>query len=73
VAEYVVGSREIGQREGGDHPMSSLAATTSSRDPYPLSTEMVRLAEDGTMFKIARLRKTIEARFRAEILVLACG
>jgi hypothetical protein len=73
VAEHVVGSREIGQRGGSDHPMSSLATTTATRDRYPLSTEMVRLAEDGTMFKIARFRKTIEARFRAEILVLACG
>jgi hypothetical protein len=33
--------------------MPSLAATTSSLDPYP-STEMVRLVEDGVMFKIAR-------------------
>src|SRR5207248_11283504 len=41
---------------GGDHPMPSLAATTSSLDPYP-STEMVRLAEDGAMFKIARFEK----------------
>ena len=36
--------------------MPSLAATTSSLDPYP-STEMVRLAEDGVMFKIARFGK----------------
>jgi hypothetical protein len=36
--------------------MPSLAATTSSLDPYP-STEMVRLAEDGAMFKIARFEK----------------
>lgn len=42
--------------------MPSLAATTSSLDPYP-STEMVRLAEDGAMFKIARFEKTIQARF----------
>ena len=41
---------------GGDHPMPSLAATTSSLDPYP-STEIVRLAEDGAMFKIARFEK----------------
>jgi len=35
---------------------------------------MVRLAEDGAMFKIARFRKTIEVRSRAtKILVLACG
>jgi len=44
------------EARGGDHPMPSLAATTSSLDPYP-STEMVRLAEDGAMFKIARFEK----------------
>jgi hypothetical protein len=36
--------------------MPSLAGTTSSRDPYP-STDMVRLAGDGAMFKIARFEK----------------
>jgi len=36
--------------------MPSLAATTSSHDPY-LSIEMVRLADDGAMFKIARFEK----------------
>jgi len=34
-----------------------LAATTSSHDPYPIYTEMVRLAEDGAMFKIAQFEK----------------
>jgi hypothetical protein len=45
------------KRRSGDHPMPSLAATTSSHDPYPIYTEIVRLAEDGAMFKIAQFEK----------------
>jgi hypothetical protein len=88
--------------------MPSLAATTSSHDPYPilltikifarpeefvcdaardplrwycfgcgyaaLCTEMVRLAEDGAMFKIARFEKQFRyASGHSEILRIACG
>jgi hypothetical protein len=38
--------------------MPSLAATTSAVT-LTLSTEMVRLAEDGAMFKIARFEKQV--------------
>jgi hypothetical protein len=43
---------------GGHHPMPELGRHNFSRDPYP-STEMLRLAEDGVMFKIARFEKQV--------------
>jgi hypothetical protein len=46
---------------GGDHPMPTLAATTSNRDPYPMYRDGAPWG-GCTMFKIARFRKTIEAR-----------
>jgi hypothetical protein len=50
----------------------SFAATTSSHDPY-LSTKMMRLAEDGAMFTIARFEKQFSyLQGHGEILRIAC-
>jgi hypothetical protein len=41
---------------GGDHPMPTLAATTSNRDPC---TEMVRLGEDARCSKLLASEKQL--------------